>query len=182
MVHTSRMTNVLMALTLLWAASQSKPLSAAPLTLPDVPLVVSTTVSPNIILLLDNSGSMSNIVPDTPLMRVPRILLLPVREATPSTTASPTLIPSPTSISGLRSMGHRLSGTMAQPIAGVRVLGRNVSSPHGHIMPGLLPTLEPHQRSQAIISTRRIRVIISIGTLGHPPRTGESERDGNLAP
>jgi type IV pilus assembly protein PilY1 len=66
MVHTSRTTNVLMALTLLWAASQSKPLSAAPLTLPDVPLVVSTSVSPNIVLLIDNSGSMSNIVPDTP--------------------------------------------------------------------------------------------------------------------
>src|SRR5712691_2829926 len=66
MVHTSRMTNVIMALTLLWAASQSKPLSAASLNLPDVPLVVSTTVSPNIMLLLDNSGSMSNIVPDTP--------------------------------------------------------------------------------------------------------------------
>src|SRR5689334_6445825 len=66
MVHTSRMTNVLIAITLLWAASQSKPLAAAQLTLPDVPLVVSTTVSPNIILLLDDSGSMTNIVPDTP--------------------------------------------------------------------------------------------------------------------
>src|SRR5438874_10769115 len=66
MVQTCRMTNVLIALTLLWAASQSKPLDAAQLSLPDVPLVVSTTVSPNIILLIDNSGSMTNIVPDTP--------------------------------------------------------------------------------------------------------------------
>ena len=51
MVHTSRMTNVLMTLALLWAASQSQSLSAAQLNLPDVPLVVSTTVSPNIITL-----------------------------------------------------------------------------------------------------------------------------------
>ena len=66
MVHTFRMTNVIVAVALLWATSQSKPLSAAPLTLPDVPLVVATSVSPNIVLLIDNSGSMSNIVPDTP--------------------------------------------------------------------------------------------------------------------
>ena len=66
MVYTSRMTNVIMAVTLLWSASQSTHLSAAALNLADVPLVVSTTVSPNIILLIDNSGSMSNIVPDTP--------------------------------------------------------------------------------------------------------------------
>jgi type IV pilus assembly protein PilY1 len=60
------MTNVVMAVTLLWSASQSTHLSAAPLNLPDVPLVVSTTVSPNILVLIDNSGSMSNIVPDAP--------------------------------------------------------------------------------------------------------------------
>lgn len=35
--------------------------SAAPLTLSDVPLSVSTTVKPNVMLLVDNSGSMENI-------------------------------------------------------------------------------------------------------------------------
>jgi type IV pilus assembly protein PilY1 len=60
------MTNVIMAVTLLWSASQSTRLSAAPLILSDVPLVVSTSVSPNIMVLLDNSGSMTNIVPDAP--------------------------------------------------------------------------------------------------------------------
>src|SRR5438105_4156677 len=117
-------------------------------------------------------------------MRIPPILrfLLPVREASPSTTASPTLIASPQSISGLHSMGHRLSGTMARPIAGVRAIrAQNVSSPPEHIMPDSLLTLGPPQRSQAVISTRPIRVIISTGTLEHHPRTGGSERDGNPA-
>jgi len=40
--------------------------SAGPLSLPNVPLAVSTTVSPNVMLMLDNSGSMLNVVPDAP--------------------------------------------------------------------------------------------------------------------
>ena len=39
---------------------------AALLKLPDSPLFVSGFVDPNIMFLIDNSGSMSNIVPDTP--------------------------------------------------------------------------------------------------------------------
>src|ERR1700704_5648521 len=66
MVRTSRMTNVILGVPLRWRGSQSTHLSAAPLILSDVPLVVSTSVSPNIMVLLDNSGSMTNIVPDAP--------------------------------------------------------------------------------------------------------------------
>ncbi len=40
--------------------------NAAPGNLPQVPLFVSNTTEPNIMFLIDNSGSMSNIVPDTP--------------------------------------------------------------------------------------------------------------------
>ncbi len=39
---------------------------SAPGTLPDIPLFLSASAEPNILFLLDNSGSMSNIVPDTP--------------------------------------------------------------------------------------------------------------------
>lgn len=36
------------------------------LTISDLPLFISTEVRPNILLMLDNSGSMQNIVPDSP--------------------------------------------------------------------------------------------------------------------
>jgi len=39
---------------------------AAPLGLQDVPLFLSTGAEPNVMLMVDNSGSMSNIVPDEP--------------------------------------------------------------------------------------------------------------------
>src|SRR5690606_21506694 len=39
---------------------------AAPLELQDVPLFLSTGAEPNVMLMVDNSGSMSNIVPDEP--------------------------------------------------------------------------------------------------------------------
>ena len=39
---------------------------ADPLDLPDIPLEISTFVSPNIAFLIDNSGSMNNIVPESP--------------------------------------------------------------------------------------------------------------------
>ena len=39
---------------------------AAPLALQDVPLFISTGAEPNVMIMLDNSGSMQNIVPDTP--------------------------------------------------------------------------------------------------------------------
>ncbi|MDH3603713.1 MAG: PilC/PilY family type IV pilus protein, partial [Candidatus Tectomicrobia bacterium] len=41
-------------------------LNAEPLDLPNVPLEVSTAVPPNIIFLIDDSGSMNNIVPEAP--------------------------------------------------------------------------------------------------------------------
>jgi len=40
--------------------------NAAELELPKVPLITSTSVEPNLMILLDTSGSMSNIVPDSP--------------------------------------------------------------------------------------------------------------------
>src|SRR6266849_7797272 len=93
MVHTSRMTNVIMAITLLWTASQSKPLSAASLNLPDVPLVVATTAAPNIMLLVDNSLSMNNIVPDSPYDANSTYFTCPASNTlTPSTTYSMELI------------------------------------------------------------------------------------------
>jgi type IV pilus assembly protein PilY1 len=39
---------------------------AAPLLLQDVPLFISTGAEPNVMIMLDNSGSMGNIVPDAP--------------------------------------------------------------------------------------------------------------------
>jgi type IV pilus assembly protein PilY1 len=60
------MTKVIMVITLLWSTSQPPYVFADPLALPDVPLVVLTTASPNIMLLIDTSGSMNNVVPDTP--------------------------------------------------------------------------------------------------------------------
>ncbi|MCK0506288.1 pilus assembly protein [Aromatoleum anaerobium] len=39
---------------------------SSPLALSEAPLTVSTSVQPNVMLMLDNSGSMQNIVPDTP--------------------------------------------------------------------------------------------------------------------
>ena len=39
---------------------------AAELNLPTDPLISSTSIEPNMMLLLDSSGSMSNIVPDSP--------------------------------------------------------------------------------------------------------------------
>lgn len=47
-------------------ALASMPASSTPLNLAQTPLFVTTSVKPNIMLMLDNSGSMSNIVPDTP--------------------------------------------------------------------------------------------------------------------
>ncbi len=41
-------------------------ITAAPLSISDSPLEVSGAIEPNVMLLIDNSGSMSNIVPDTP--------------------------------------------------------------------------------------------------------------------
>ncbi len=40
--------------------------AAAPGTLADVPLFFSASTAPNILFLIDNSGSMNNVVPDTP--------------------------------------------------------------------------------------------------------------------
>lgn len=40
--------------------------SAAPLSIPDVPLFLTTGAEPNVMIMLDNSGSMQNIVPDAP--------------------------------------------------------------------------------------------------------------------
>src|SRR5262245_44587965 len=40
--------------------------AAAPLLLQDVPLFISTGAEPNVMIMVDNSGSMINIVPDVP--------------------------------------------------------------------------------------------------------------------
>lgn len=40
--------------------------SAAPLSISDVPLFLSTGADPNVMIMLDNSGSMTNVVPDVP--------------------------------------------------------------------------------------------------------------------
>ena len=48
----------------MWYTEQGRNLNATPLNLPNVPLEVSTVVPPNIIFLIDDSGSMNNIVPE----------------------------------------------------------------------------------------------------------------------
>jgi type IV pilus assembly protein PilY1 len=42
------------------------PVKAAEIDMSDVPLFITTQVQPNIMLVLDNSGSMNNVVPDSP--------------------------------------------------------------------------------------------------------------------
>ena len=58
----SKMRNILLAVSLVMPLFGN----ATPGNLSQVPLFVSNTTEPNIMFLIDNSGSMSNIVPDTP--------------------------------------------------------------------------------------------------------------------
>lgn len=44
----------------------ASPVHAAPTDITDVPMAIKNTVKPNIMFMLDNSGSMNNIVPDAP--------------------------------------------------------------------------------------------------------------------
>ena len=57
---------LLIAGLIMWYTGQGLNLNAEPLDLPNVPLEVSTVVPPNIIFLIDDSGSMNNIVPELP--------------------------------------------------------------------------------------------------------------------
>ena len=62
-------TKTLVAEAVVLAISIISPLStatAAELDLPTDPLITSSSVEPNLMILLDTSGSMSNIVPDSP--------------------------------------------------------------------------------------------------------------------
>jgi len=57
---------LLIAGLIMWYTGQGLNLNAEPLDLTNVPLEVSTVVPPNIIFLIDDSGSMNNIVPEPP--------------------------------------------------------------------------------------------------------------------
>lgn len=57
---------LLIAGLIMWYTGQGLNLNASPLDLPGIPLEVSTVVPPNIIFLIDDSGSMHNIVPEPP--------------------------------------------------------------------------------------------------------------------
>lgn len=66
MQATAARNRIIPALLGISCAAWATALPAAPLGLSDVPLTVSTSVPPNIMLMLDSSGSMQNIVPDAP--------------------------------------------------------------------------------------------------------------------
>ena len=76
--------------------------SAATLTFPAVPLFVANAASPNIMLMLDDSGSMSNIVPDVPFDR----------SVTYTTCASPYLVPATSQLIDITLVGNRPAFTI----------------------------------------------------------------------